>query len=89
MHDRDPIIGWKVIVAITTLLLVTERASAYVGPGAGLEFIGYFASLLALGFAAFSTVMLWPIYAFLRWLRGGKLSQPLEDPSGSAIQKIN
>ncbi len=88
MRDRDPIIGWKVILAVVVLLLVTERAPAYVGPGAGLEFIGYFASMLAVGVAAFSTVLLYPIYSFLRWLRGDRTSRIVDDPSGSAIQKI-
>jgi hypothetical protein len=49
---------------------------AYVGPGAGLEFVGYFMSLLVWAGVAFSAVLLWPFYALLRRLRGDRRAAP-------------
>jgi hypothetical protein len=54
------------------LLICTGTAAAYVGPGAGLELIGYSLGLLSWILIAFSAVALWPIRAFIRWIRGGK-----------------
>jgi hypothetical protein len=88
VRDHDGIVAWRALLALVVLLLLTERAPAYVGPGAGLEFVGYFSSLLAMGLAAFSTVLLWPVYALIRWLRRGKNDQVLESPASSAIQRI-
>jgi uncharacterized membrane protein YccC len=44
---------------------------AYVGPGADVTFIGTAMTLLAWVLAAFSAVLLWPVYALLRWMRRG------------------
>jgi hypothetical protein len=59
-------------VAISVLLLGTDRALAYVGPGADVTFIGYAMTLLAWAVAMFSAVLLWPVYALLRKIRGRK-----------------
>jgi hypothetical protein len=88
VRDRDVLVGLKALMALVVLLLVTERAPAYVGPGAGLEFIGYFSSLLAVGVAAFSTMLLWPVYALINWLRRGKNDHLQGSPSSSSIQRI-
>jgi hypothetical protein len=45
-------------------------AVAYIGPGAGLELAGSFFSLLAWVGVLFSAVLLWPLHALVRWLRG-------------------
>jgi hypothetical protein len=47
-------------------------AFAYIGPGAGLEFVGYFLSLVGWGAAVFSAVLLYPVYALLRRIRGAR-----------------
>jgi hypothetical protein len=60
------------LLAVTVLLLWSDCALAYVGPGAGLELTGYFFSLVAWGATAFSMVLLWPFYALLRRIRGIK-----------------
>jgi hypothetical protein len=62
----------KVLLALSVLLLGADRALAYVGPGADVTFIGYAMTLLAWVVAAFSAVLLWPVYALLRRIRGGK-----------------
>jgi hypothetical protein len=57
---------------LSVLLLWTGSASAYIGPGAGLDFIPYALTLLAFGLTAFSAILLWPVHALLRWIRGRK-----------------
>lgn len=57
-------------LALLSVLFLVNSASAYVGPGAGLELIGYTMGLVYLGFTAFSAVLLWPLYALLRRIRG-------------------
>jgi hypothetical protein len=62
----------QVLLAVVVLLLLAGNASAYVGPGAGLDLVGYSFGLLMWMTTAFSAVLLWPVYALLRRLRGGK-----------------
>jgi hypothetical protein len=87
MRDRDAIVARNVLLAAIIMLLATRRASAYVGPGAGLEFLGYFLSLLVLVVTAFSTILLWPVYAFVRWMRGGKTSPVAGERAESDVPK--
>jgi hypothetical protein len=60
----------KVLLTFSVLLLGADRALAYVGPGADVTFIGSAMTLLAWVLAAFSAVLLWPVYALLRRIRG-------------------
>jgi hypothetical protein len=60
------------LLVLFALLLWTGSASAYIGPGAGLDFIPYALTLLAFGLTAFSAILLWPIHVLLRWIRGRK-----------------
>jgi hypothetical protein len=62
----------RVLLALAVLLLVADRAQAYVGPGVDVTFISFAMSLLVWVLAAFSAVLLWPVYAMLRWVRGRK-----------------
>ena len=62
----------KALLALCVLLLGADRALAYVGPGADVTFIGYAMALLAWVLAAFSAVLLWPVYALLRRIRRRK-----------------
>lgn len=66
--------------AIASLLLLTNTAMAYVGPGAGMEFITYAMSLLAMIGVAFLSVIMWPIYTFIRWVRGVRTSPQADRP---------
>src|SRR5262249_32806349 len=45
---------------------------AYVGPGAGLELVGYFMALLVSVGVALFTVLLWPFYALRQRIRAAK-----------------
>ena len=62
----------KVLLAFSFLLLGANRAMAYVGPGPDISFVGNAKTLLAWVLAALSAVLLWPAYALLRRIRGGK-----------------
>jgi hypothetical protein len=56
-------------LALSILLLGADCALAYVGPGAGITFSSSARILLVCVLVAFSAVLLWPIYALLRWIR--------------------
>jgi hypothetical protein len=77
-HSRFPIV---VIVTIFATLLLAGNAMAYVGPGAGMEFITYAISLLAMVGLAFFSIIMWPFYTFIRWLKGNKKAAATEQPS--------
>jgi len=62
----------KGILPLALLLLWAGLASAYIGPGSGLELSGYFLSLVLWAGSAFLMFLLWPFYALARRLRGGK-----------------
>jgi hypothetical protein len=62
----------KVLLALSVLVLGADRALAYAGPGVDVTFIGYAMTLLLWLLAAFSAVLLWPVYALLRMLRRRK-----------------
>ena len=71
-----PVLNWSrlriLFLVLSGLLLWTGSASAYIGPGAGLDFIPYALTLLAFGLTAFSAILLWPVHALIRWIRGKK-----------------
>ncbi len=56
---------------------------AYIGPGAGLEFVGYFFTLAVYGLTAASAVLLWPVYALVRRLRGSKKPAAAAPPAAA------
>ncbi len=72
MPGRNLLTVCKVLLALAILLLGADRAQAYVGPGVDVTFISFAISLLVWVLAAFSAVLLWPVYALLRWVRGRK-----------------
>ena len=63
---------------IITSLMLSNDAMAYIGPGGGMEFFGYAMWLIAMMGAAFLSVILWPFYKVLAWLRGSKPHAPAE-----------
>ena len=68
MNDRDNFFAWKAAFAVVAVLVLAGDAMAYTVPGP--EFFGQFLSLIAWVTVAFSSVMLWPVYALFRRLRG-------------------
>ncbi len=78
----------KVLLALSFLLLGANSAMAYVGPGADLSFISYTLTLLAWIFAAFSAVLLWPVYALLRRIRRGKNKSTTANPLPTTPEKV-
>jgi hypothetical protein len=84
MSDRNRFTVGKLLLALWILLLVANSAMAYVGPGADLAFVSYAMTLLAWALAAFSAGLLWPIYALLRKIRGGKKESPTASPLEAA-----
>jgi hypothetical protein len=64
--------AWQTLSALAALLPRAGGVIAYVGPGAGLDLIGYALTLLVYALTAFSAVLLWPVYVLLRRIRGGK-----------------
>jgi hypothetical protein len=72
VSGRNLLTVCKVFLALAVLLLGADRAHAYVGPGVDVTFISFAMSLLVWVMAAFSAILLWPVYALLRWIRGRK-----------------
>jgi hypothetical protein len=72
MYGRVNFLTWKLSFAILTLLLLSSAAHAYVGPEADPATLGYFFSLMAWLVVALSSLLLWPVYALIRFLRRGR-----------------
>jgi hypothetical protein len=66
------LLALAVPLAFLFWLLAPDRASAYVGPGPGLEFLPNFKVLLAGVGVALGAILLWPISALLGRLWGGQ-----------------
>jgi hypothetical protein len=69
MADRNSFRVLQALFALLVLLLLAGHAQAYVVPGLGPEFLGQFFALAMWMFVAFSSLMLWPAYAFFRYFR--------------------
>ena len=74
------------LLALAVLLLGADRALAYAGPGADVTFIAYAMTLLVWVLAVSSAILLWPVYALLRWMRGRK-NEPAAASSLEAAQE--
>ncbi len=62
----------RVLLALA-LSLISTSALAYIGPGAGVSFLGSIWALLVGMVLAIGAVLFWPIrYLFRRMRRGGK-----------------
>jgi hypothetical protein len=88
MSGRTSPFAGVALFALLTLLLLAGPAPAYVGPGVGPDFFGYFVSLLAWVGIAFSALLLWPVYALIRRFRGTPSKAPppaaADAPAGPA-----
>ena len=61
-----------------------EVVFGYVGPGADLNLVGYALTLAGFAMTALSAVFLYPMYSFLRWIRGVKKTPPPIAPAEPA-----
>lgn len=78
----------KVVLALSVLMLGADSAMAYVGPGADVAFISYAMTLLTWVLAAFSTVLLWPIYVLIRKIRGRRSQAELGNQEKSTASPL-
>jgi hypothetical protein len=60
------------LLTLSVLLITAGPVFAYGGPGAGVEFIGYFLSLVTFVFLCLASIFLRPFYALVRKIRGHK-----------------
>jgi hypothetical protein len=75
------------LLAVVVLFIGVSSASAYVGPGGGLELGGYFLSLLMWAGSAFGMILLWPFYSLVRRFRGTKAVEETKDQKDQKDQK--
>ncbi len=64
------------LLTLWLFLLCVNGVFAYAGPGAGLELVAYFMSLLVWVGTAFLAIFMYPIYALIKRIRGGKKPVP-------------
>ena len=69
------------LLATPAFFLAADPVFAYIGPGAGLEFVGYFIALIATVGVALFSILMYPIYAVIRFLRGNKEPAAATAPS--------
>jgi hypothetical protein len=73
MRDRDWVFSaCKAALAVAAVLLLAGDACAYVVPGP--EFFGQFMTLIVWALIAFSSVLLWPVYALRKRLQTRRAS---------------
>jgi type VI protein secretion system component VasK len=70
MSLRNPWLTIQILWVVFVILFGVTDVSAYAGPGPGLELFSVFASLVAWVVIAVGTVLLWPFYTLMRWIRG-------------------
>jgi hypothetical protein len=79
----------RIVLALSVLLLAADSVMAYIGPGVDVSLIGQFMALLWLAVAAASAVLMYPIYAILRRIRGRRGSPtPVPEPDKSAAPPL-
>lgn len=66
------------------MVLLTTPAMAYIGPGAGISFLGSFLSALIVILLAIAAILFWPLRYLWRRLRRPQPAQqqPLKSPAG-------
>ena len=55
-----------VLGTLILVLLMSNSAEAYVGPGAGISVLGSLLSILATIFVAIGAILFWPVRKYLR-----------------------
>ena len=76
-RTRFPIVMlWTIVAAV----VMADKAMAYIGPGSGMEVFTYAMGLIAMVGVALLSILMWPFYTFMRWLRGPKTPTTSEQP---------
>src|SRR6516225_4251802 len=76
MRDRRRWVWMLIGLALLNVLLLPKPALAYVGGGPEVQLLPYFLSLLVWVGLAAGAVLLWPIHALIRRLRGRSAKAP-------------
>ena len=66
---------------LLSLLGSAGSAAAYIGPGAGISFLGSLVTTVSVVLLAVAAVLFWPIRYLFRRLRPGKVEQKQEAES--------
>jgi hypothetical protein len=69
------------LATIAAALVISNNAMAYIGPGSGLEFIGYGLGLVIMLGAAFLSAIMWPVYVVWHKVRGKKPQASADQPA--------
>ncbi len=72
----------KTVLALLVCLTVAGDAMAYTLPSP--EFFGQFLALAGWAFVAFASMLLYPVYALLRYFRGPRPKPPAAPPETPA-----
>lgn len=68
------------LLAFVMLALLSNPALAYIGPGAGVSFLGSIWALLVGVVLAIAAVLFWPLRYLFRRMRRKKLSSSVDQP---------
>ena len=71
------------LATIAAALVISNNAQAYIGPGSGLEFIGYGLGLVIMLGAAFLSAIMWPVYIVWHKIRGKKPQASADQPAAA------
>lgn len=75
--------GWMLAVLTLGFWIAPLAAYAYVGPGAGVGLLGATTGFLVAFFSAIGVVLLWPIRALVKKIRGTKTPDTSADHNDS------
>jgi hypothetical protein len=73
--------------SFSAVTILAGNAAAYIGPGSGMEFFGSAMSLLALMGVAFLSIIMWPFYTLMRWIRGSKSPVDVQPEAAADSEK--
>ena len=71
-HKDSRLVQVLLCLALFVLLAVSQPAAAYIGPGAGVSFLGSILSTLAVILLAIGAILFWPLRYLWRRMRKQK-----------------
>lgn len=72
------------ILFLMLLMLVSVDAAAYIGPGAGISFLGSLWAVIVGIIIALVAILAWPMRILWRHLRKNKVGKPTPPPADNA-----